>query len=62
MTRPPSDETRFRLSAAAKLLIDASVGNTVSVIDAAEAARDLIDKALDAETGMLEGQSEGGRA
>ena len=56
MPAPPSlpdRETQLRLTAAAKLLIDAAVGNTLSVPAAIDGARQILDRALDAEIGAL---------
>lgn len=51
--RPPGEETQIRLHAAARWLTDAASGRA-SLIDATDAARRLIDRALDAETNTLD--------
>lgn len=59
----PHSETSLRLVAAAKLLMDASIGNSISVVDAVYAVRLQLDRALDSEAGALEvPRAEGGRS
>jgi hypothetical protein len=53
MTVTPNEEARTRLAAAARLLTAAAEGHVFSIIEAADGARALIDRALDAEAGAL---------
>lgn len=57
----PCTEARLRLNAAANLLTAAAEGRS-QLHDAADGARQLIDKALDAEAGALDEPSDGGAA
>jgi hypothetical protein len=50
----PSHEAQLRLIAAAKLLMAAAAGRVFSVVDAVEGARRIIDRALDAEAGVID--------